>query len=83
MSETPVSSREALLARIVADEGVVGGRPCIRGTRMRVIDILEMMADGATRADILAGFAYIEDEDISAALVYAARSADHRVMNLA
>jgi uncharacterized protein (DUF433 family) len=83
MSEENASKREALLARIVADEGIVGGRPRIRGTRMRVVDIVEMMADGATRADILADFPYVQDEDISAALLYAARSADRRVLNLA
>ncbi len=83
MSEENASKREALLARIVADEGIVGGRPRIRGTRMRVVDIVEMMADGATRADILADFPYVQNEDISAALLYAARSADRRVLNLA
>lgn len=40
---------------------------------MRVVDIVEMMADGATRAEVLAGFPYIEDDDIGAALLHAAR----------
>jgi uncharacterized protein (DUF433 family) len=83
MPEETASNHEALLARIVADDGIVGGRPRIRGTRMRVVDIVEMMADGASRADIVADFPYIQDEDISAALLYAARTADHRVLNLA
>ena len=76
-------SEAELLSRIVSDEGIVGGRPRIRGTRMRVVDIVEMMAEGATRAEILADFPYIADEDISAALLYAARGADHRVLRVA
>lgn len=78
-----MAEKVELLARIVSDEGIVGGRPRVRGTRMRVVDIVEMMADGATRTEILADFPYLEDDDISAALLYAARSTDHRVLRVA
>jgi uncharacterized protein (DUF433 family) len=70
-------------SRISADPRICGGRPCIRGTRMRVSDIVDMMAAGATRAEILEDFPYIQDEDISAALAYAARATDHRVIRAA
>jgi uncharacterized protein (DUF433 family) len=50
---------------------------------MRVSDIVEMMAAGATRTEILEDFPYIQDEDISAALAYAAKAADHRVIQAA
>lgn len=50
---------------------------------MRVTDIVEMIASGASRQDILDDFPYLADEDISAALVYAARATDHRVVRAA
>ncbi len=67
--------------RITFDQNVCGGRPCIRGMRIRVSDILEMMAAGASRGEILADFPYIENPDIDAALEYAARSVDHHVIS--
>jgi len=69
----------ALLDRITADPDVCGGRPCIRGLRVRVKDILEMLAGGSTRTDILDDYPYLQDEDITAALEFAARATDHPV----
>lgn len=66
--------------RITIDPEVCGGRPCIRGLRIRVRDILDMLAGGATRAEILADYPYLEDEDIAAALEFAARATDHPVI---
>jgi uncharacterized protein (DUF433 family) len=57
--------------RITTNPEICGGRPTIRGLRIRVTDILEMLAAGATRAEILQDYPYLEDEDISAALEYA------------
>lgn len=54
--------------RITADPNRCFGKPCIRDTRMRVTDVLGMLAGGATRAEILADFPYLEDADITAAL---------------
>lgn len=71
---------KALLSRITVQPGKMGGRPCIRGMRIRVMDILDMLAGGAARADILAAHPELEDDDISAALAYAARATDHRVI---
>ena len=70
-----------LLDRITADPEVCGGRPCIRGLRVRVKDILEMLAGGSTRAEILDDFPYLQDEDITAALEFAARATDHPVLS--
>jgi uncharacterized protein (DUF433 family) len=67
----------SLLDRITVDPDQCGGRPCIRGLRVRVIDILELLAAGATPDEILADYPYLEREDISAALQYAARRLDH------
>jgi len=68
------------LDRITSDPDVMGGRPCIRGLRVRVVDILEMLATGASRADILADYPYLEDEDIAAALEFAARQSDNPII---
>lgn len=70
-----------LLDRITVESGKCGGRPCIRGLRIRVTDILGMLAEGATHEEILADFPYLERDDIKAALAYAARQADHAVLH--
>lgn len=69
-----------LLQRITVDPGKCGGRPCIRGLRIRVKDVLDMLAGGAGEAEILKDFPDLELEDIRAALAYAARQSDHPVL---
>lgn len=71
---------ESHLERITVNPEVFGGRPCIRGLRIRVKDILDMLAAGANQAEILEDFPYLEAEDISAAIEYAARHVDHPVI---
>ena len=71
------------LERITMDPEVCGGRPCIRGMRVRVSDILDMLASGATPEDILRDYPYLEAEDIKAALEFAARQTDHPVVRVA
>jgi uncharacterized protein (DUF433 family) len=61
------------LHRITFDLKVCGGRPCIRSQRIRVTDVLNLLAGGATRRDILNDYPYLEEEDITAALQYASR----------
>jgi uncharacterized protein (DUF433 family) len=68
------------LERITTDPAVLGGRPCIRGLRVRVKDILDLLAAGVSRQEILDDYPYLEDDDISAALEYAARHVDHPVI---
>jgi uncharacterized protein (DUF433 family) len=67
-------------SRITVIPEICGGRPTIRGLRIRVTDILDMLAGGATRRDTLRDYPYLEDDDISAALEYAARQSDHPVI---
>lgn len=74
---------EAVLSRISSNPAICGGRPCIKGTRMRVVDIVEAIAHGATRDELLRDFDYLTADDIAAALLYAARSADHRIVRAA
>lgn len=66
--------------RITIDPEVCGGRPCIRGLRIRVKDILDMLAGGSARDEILADYPYLENDDITAALEYAGRLTDHPVI---
>jgi uncharacterized protein (DUF433 family) len=69
-----------LLDRITIDPDKCGGRPCIRGMRVRVVDVLEWLAAGQTPEEILSDFPYLEREDITAALQYAARRLDHPIL---
>jgi uncharacterized protein (DUF433 family) len=66
--------------RIVVNPSICGGRPTIAGTRMRVTDILDMLASGASQAEIVGDFPYIADEDVFAALEYAAAMTDHPIV---
>lgn len=66
--------------RITVDGGKCGGRPCIRGLRIRVSDILELLAAGASFEEILSDYSFLEKEDILAAIEYAAHQADHSVL---
>lgn len=78
-----VLSGEEGLSRIVFEPDVCGGRPVIRGTRVRVADLIDMMALGAGRDEILADYPYLTDADLSAALSYAARATTHLVIRAA
>src|SRR5262245_2547586 len=71
------------LHRITVSPGVCGGRPTLRGLRIRVRDVLDLLAAGSSRAEILADYPYLEDEDISAVLEFAARQTDHPVLRSA
>lgn len=62
----------ALLERITVEEDKCDGRPCIRGMRIRVTDIIALLASGASEQEILKDFPTLEEEDIRAALSYAA-----------
>lgn len=71
------------LHRITVDPAVCGGRPTIRGMRIRVKDVLDLLAAGAERAEILADYPYLEAADIVAVLEFAARQSDHPVLRSA
>jgi uncharacterized protein (DUF433 family) len=71
-----INSMNELLTCITQIPGQCGGRPCIRGMRIRVSDILEMLAENVTVSEILEDFPDLEPEDIQACLVFAARRTD-------
>jgi uncharacterized protein (DUF433 family) len=56
------------------------GRPCIRGLRITVADILGMLSAGQSREEILGDYPYLESPDIDAVLAFAARQADHPII---
>lgn len=72
-----------LLDRITTEPDKCGGYPCIRGYRLRVSDVLELIAAGATPEEILIDYPFLEPLDITAALTYAARMLDHPVIAIA
>ncbi|MGA0544015.1 DUF433 domain-containing protein [Brevundimonas sp. VNH65] len=72
-----------LLSRITIQDGKRSGRPCIRGMRIAVHDILGWMAAGMTDAEILSDYDELEPEDLRAALLYAAKALDHSIVTVA
>jgi len=71
------------LDRITFNPKQCGGRPCVRGMRIRVKDVLELLAHGAAEQEILRDYPYLELEDIRACLQYAAAQVDHAVLKAA
>jgi uncharacterized protein (DUF433 family) len=72
-----------LLKRITVEPGKCGGRPCIRGMRMRVTDILQLLSADASYEEILEDYPDLERADILAAIAYAAHQTDHIVLQSA
>jgi uncharacterized protein (DUF433 family) len=69
-----------LIDRITVNSNQCGGKPCIRGMRIRVRDVLDMLANGASQEEILVDYPDLEAEDIRASIAYAARYLDHTVL---
>jgi uncharacterized protein (DUF433 family) len=69
-----------LMNRITIDPEQCGGRPCIRGMRIRVVDVLDLLANGLTPSQVLEELPDLELEDIGACLRYASRKLNHPVL---
>jgi len=69
-----------LLARITINPAVCGGKPCIKGTRIWVSLILDLLADGLTEPELLAEYPQLVHEDVLAAIAYGAEVARERVV---
>ena len=72
-----------LLKRITVEIDKCGGKPCVRNMRIRVKDVLDMLASGMSHQEILEDYPSLEEQDIRAVLAYAARQFDHPVLNVA
>ncbi len=68
--------------RITFNPSQCGGRPCIRGMRIRVKDVLDLLAAKVSREEILEDYPYLEEADIDACLDYAAKESDHPVLSV-
>jgi len=71
---------DELLQRITVNPARCGGRPCIRGMRIRVTDVLDLLATGLSSAEILEEMPDLEADDIRASVAYASRRVDHPVL---
>jgi len=72
----------SLLDRITIEPSTCGGQPCIRGKRIRVTDILQLLANGASIGEIAADYPGVERDDVLAALAYAAHQTNQAVVRL-
>ncbi len=70
-------AQEELLDRITVDTKIFGGKPIIRGRRLAVEHVVEMLAAGDTPETILEGYPWLERDDIRACLAYAHRLVGH------
>jgi uncharacterized protein (DUF433 family) len=71
-----------LLSRITSDPEIFSGRPIIRGMRVRVVDILDLLSAGRTHEQIIEELPYLEPDDIRAAVAYATSRIDHPVLTV-
>ncbi len=69
--------------RITVNPEQCGGRPCIRGMRIRVVDVLELLASGLSSTEVLQELPDLEMEDIRAVLKFVARRLDHPILAVA
>jgi uncharacterized protein (DUF433 family) len=70
----------SLLERITVNPKQCGGRPCIRGMRIRVSDVLDLFASGLSAEEILEDLLDLEADDLKAALLYASRKLNHPLL---
>jgi uncharacterized protein (DUF433 family) len=70
----------ALTDRITVNPDQCGGRPCVRGMRIRVSDVLDLLAAGLSVDDVVAELSDLEREDVAACLRFASRRLDHPVL---
>ncbi len=72
-----------LLKRITSEPDKFGGKPCVRGMRIRVVDVLELLASGLTQQQILDEHPDLENDDIKACLLFAAQRSNFPFLNAA
>jgi uncharacterized protein (DUF433 family) len=76
------SCMNALLERITIDPEVCGGKPCIKGTRLWVSLLLDLLADGMTEAELLEQYPQLTHDDVLAAIAYGAEAAREHVVSI-
>mgnify|MGYP003954167561 CR=1 FL=1 len=68
--------------RITVDPNQCGGRPCVRGMRVRVTDVLDLLASGLNVTEIISELPYLEPADVEACIRFASRRIDHPVITV-
>ncbi len=71
-----------LLERIKVDPEICGGKPCIKGTRIWVSLILDVLADGTSESELLAEYPQLTHQDVLAAIAYGAEAARERIVEM-
>lgn len=69
-----------LMPRITVNPDQCGGRPCVRGMRIRVVDVLDLLASGLTPQQVVEELPDLEPEDVTACLRFASRRLDHPIL---
>ncbi|HQX50671.1 MAG TPA: DUF433 domain-containing protein [Planctomycetaceae bacterium] len=82
MSNTTSLFPKPIDDRITVDPQQCGGRPCIRGMRVRVTDVLDLLASGLNVTEIIGELPYLEPADVEACLRFASRRIDHPVITV-
>ena len=77
---SPVGHTVELMDRITVNPDQCGGRPCVRGMRIRVSDVLDLLAAGLSVDDVIVELPDLEREDVAACLRFASRRLDHPVL---
>ena len=77
-----MASEQELLKRITSNPEIFNGKPIIRGMRFKVSDLLGYLASGMTQNEVLHDFPYLEQDDITACLTYAAKKLDHPIISV-
>jgi len=72
-----------LLERITINPNQCGGKPCVRGMRIRVTDVLDLLASGLTKEQVLEELPDLESEDIHAAIAYASARINYTILKAA
>lgn len=83
LEATPGMAHTDLIQRVTTDPAIAGGKPCIRGTRIYIDIILDGMAEGLTAEQIIDHYPHLTQEDVRAALAYAAELTRETVWKLA
>ncbi len=81
--EVTAMTREELLARISIDPQVCFGKPCIRGTRIWVSLVLDLLASGTSMREVLDNYPGLTEDDVYACIAYGAEMSRERYLNLA
>lgn len=69
-----------MFMHIISNPAILGGKPCVKGTRISVEFILELVASGASRDEIVQAYPHLTPEDVEQALLYAARFLKNEVV---